>query len=116
MKTEPYDRGQVAKVVNVRANVEGLKLGPGVLDRLATEGERASLRWVPTYLYSTRGRCIDVANFNPRYALQLLTPASIVASLSGRKEILLEDIGELTELFLDAKTSGTKIGSDGDLH
>ena len=49
MKTEPYDRGQVAKVVNVRANVEGLKLGPGVLDRLATEGERASLRSVPSY-------------------------------------------------------------------
>jgi len=94
VKTEPYDRGQVAKVVNVRANVEGLKLGSGVLDRLANEGERASLR----------------------YALQLLTPASIVASLSGRKEILLEDIGELTELFLDAKTSATKIGSDGDIH
>lgn len=50
MKTEPYDRGQVAKVVNVRANVEGLKLGSGVLDRLATEGERASLRSVPSYL------------------------------------------------------------------
>jgi hypothetical protein len=65
-------------------------------------------------LYSTRGR-IDIANFNSRYALQLLTPAFIVASLSGRKEIILEDIGELTELFLDAKTSGTKIGSDGDL-
>ena len=66
-------------------------------------------------LYSTH-RCIDITNPNSRYALQLLTPASIVASLSGRKEILLEDIGELTELFLDAKTSATKIGSDGDLH
>ena len=63
-------------------------------------------------LYSTQWR-IDVTS---RYALQLLTPASIVASLSGRKEILLEDIGELTELFLDAKTSAAKIGSDGDLH
>jgi len=49
VKTEPYDRGQVAKVVNVRAIVEGLKLGPGVLDRFATEGERASLRLVPSY-------------------------------------------------------------------
>ena len=58
-------------------------------------------------------RYIDVTS---RYALQLLTPASIVASLAGRKEISLEDIGELTELFLDAKTSATKIGNDGDLH
>lgn len=40
-----------------------------------------------------------------RYALQLLTPASILASISGRKEIQLEDIDEMGELFLDAKTS-----------
>jgi RuvB-like protein 1 len=115
VKTEPYDRGQVAKVVNVRANVEGIKLGPGVLDRLATEGERASLRLVLSFLCSIC-RCVDITHLNSRYALQLLTPASIVASLSGRKEVLLEDIGELTELFLDAKTSATKISSDGDLH
>ncbi|KAG8777570.1 RuvB ATP-dependent DNA helicase pontin [Serendipita sp. 411] len=91
VKTEPYDKGQVAKVVQVRASVEGLRLGPGVLDKLAEEGERASLR----------------------YALQLLTPASILANLSGRKEIVLEDIGEMNELFLDAKSSAGKIGSSG---
>lgn len=33
-------------MVQVRAGVEGLRLGPGVLDKLALEGERASLRWV----------------------------------------------------------------------
>ena len=46
VKTEPYDKAQVAKVVQVRAGVEGLKLGPGVLDKLAAEGERASLRYI----------------------------------------------------------------------
>jgi len=40
-----------------------------------------------------------------RYALQLLTPASILVQLAGRSQIELEDIGEMTELFLDAKTS-----------
>ncbi|PVG02218.1 putative RVB1-RUVB-like protein [Serendipita vermifera] len=90
VKTEPYDKAQVAKVVQVRASVEGLRLGPGVLDKLAEEGERASLR----------------------YALQLLTPASILAGLSGRKEIVLDDIGEMNELFLDAKTSASNIGRD----
>ena len=48
-----------------------------------------------------------------RYALQLLTPASILAGLSGRTEIEVEDIGEMNELFLDAKTSAAMIGKGG---
>jgi RuvB-like protein 1 (pontin 52) len=44
VKTEAYSREQIGKVVQMRANVEGLKLGPEVLDRLAAEGERGSLR------------------------------------------------------------------------
>jgi RuvB-like protein 1 (pontin 52) len=43
------------------------------------------------------------------YALQLLTPASILAGLSGRKQIEEEDISEMNELFLDAKTSAAMI-------
>ncbi|KZT35510.1 DNA helicase [Sistotremastrum suecicum HHB10207 ss-3] len=91
VKTESYAREQVAKVVQLRATVEGLALGEGVLDRLAQEGEKGSLR----------------------YALQLLTPASILATLAGRKEINVEDIGEMNELFLDAKTSAGMIGDKG---
>ena len=48
-----------------------------------------------------------------RYALQLLTPSSISASLHGRAQIELEDIGEMNELFLDAKTSARMITEDG---
>ncbi|KAJ7487642.1 RuvB-like helicase 1 [Mycena galericulata] len=91
VKTDAYTREQVGKVVQLRANVEGLRLGPTVLDRLATEGEKSSLR----------------------YALQLLTPASILATLAGRAQIEAEDIGEMNELFLDAKTSASMIGQDG---
>jgi len=83
VKTESYTREQVAKVVELRATVEGLSLGDGVLDRLSAEGARRSLR----------------------YSLQLLTPASILATLQGRKHITLEDVGEMNELFLDAKAS-----------
>ena len=46
VKTQSYTRGEVGKVVQLRALVEGLKLGPGVLDRLAAEGEKSSLRFV----------------------------------------------------------------------
>jgi RuvB-like protein 1 (pontin 52) len=35
----------------------------------------------------------------------LLTPASILASLQGRTQVELEDVGEMNELFLDAKAS-----------
>lgn len=44
MKTESYTREQVAKVVQLRANTEGLKLGEGVIDKLSIEGEKSSLR------------------------------------------------------------------------
>jgi len=92
VKTESYTREQVAKVVQLRANIEGLKLGEGVIDRLAIEGEKSSLR----------------------YAIQLLTPASILARLAGRDQIETEDIGEMSELFLDAKTSASLIAEGGD--
>ena len=48
VKTESYTREQVAKVVELRATVEGLSLGDGVLDRLSAEGARRSLRLVMT--------------------------------------------------------------------
>ena len=91
VKTDAYQRDQIGKVVQLRATIEGLKLGNGVIDRLAAEGDRSSLR----------------------YALQLLTPASIAATLAGRSQIELEDIGEMNELFLDAKTSAAMIGAGG---
>ncbi|KAH9928911.1 TIP49 C-terminus-domain-containing protein [Fomitopsis serialis] len=91
VRTERYNKPDIAKVVQLRANVEGLQLGPGVLDKLARRGDTSSLR----------------------YALQLLTPASILAGLSGRKQIELEDINEMGELFLDAKTSAEAIGPSG---
>ncbi|KAF7291903.1 DNA helicase [Mycena indigotica] len=91
VKTDTYTRDQIGRVVQLRANVEGLRLGEGVLERLAGEGEKASLR----------------------YALQLLTPASILARLGGRTQIEVEDIGEMNELFLDAKTSAGMIEENG---
>ena len=47
--------------------------------------------------------------FHSRYALQLLTPASISAQLAGRTQTELEDISEMIELFLDAKTSASNL-------
>ncbi|KAI0277059.1 RuvB-like helicase [Russula aff. rugulosa BPL654] len=46
-------------------------------------------------------------------ALQLLSPASILAQLAGRAQIELEDIGEMIEMFLDAKTSASNLAEGG---
>lgn len=44
VKTSTYSHDEVGKVVQIRAQVEGLKLGTGVQEKLAEEGERSSLR------------------------------------------------------------------------
>jgi len=90
VKTDAYNKEQIGKVVQVRANMEGLKLSSTVAENLSILGEKSSLR----------------------YALQLLTPASILASLAGRNQIEPEDISEMNELFLDAKASASLISRD----
>lgn len=46
VKTDNYSIDEIARVVQLRANVEGLKLSGGVLEKLAAEGEKSSLRYV----------------------------------------------------------------------
>lgn len=112
VKTDTHSREQISKVVQLRANIEGLKLGPGVVERLATEGEKSSLRSVLGLSTCRRGR-LTLPPVIARYALQLLTPASILAQLAGRSQIEMEDVGEMNELFLDAKTSASMIEGGG---
>ena len=108
MKTDGYTRDQIGKVIQLRAMIEGLKCGEGVIDRLAAEGERSSLRY---------GECLPfelvLIAFASRYVLQLLTPALILAQLAGRTQIELEDIGEMSHLFLDSKTSARNLAKGG---
>ncbi|KAL7414635.1 TIP49 C-terminus-domain-containing protein [Mrakia frigida] len=88
VRTYPLEREEIKEVVSIRAKVEGLKVSEEALERLADEGVRSSMR----------------------YALQLISPASILARLAGRTEIGVEDISEMNELFLDAKRSTVVIG------
>lgn len=61
------------------------------------------------HLSCTNSQCTQY-----RYALQLLTPASILSKLSGRTEIGLEDVGETDSLFMDAKSSARMLSAMGD--
>ena len=40
-----------------------------------------------------------------RYAVQLLTPANILAKINGKEKISTEEIEEVNDLFYDAKSS-----------
>ena len=42
-----------------------------------------------------------------RYAVQLMTPANILARINGKDQIEKEEIDEVRDLFLDAKSSAS---------
>lgn len=63
--------------------MEGITVGEEALGAVAALGAEVSLR----------------------YALQLLTPANVLARVGGRKEVNGQDIAEARELFLDARRS-----------
>lgn len=83
IRTLPYSRADLEQILKLRAVTEGLDLEPEALTGLAEIGTRSTLR----------------------YAVQLLTPASLLAKTNGRSNILKTDVDEVSVLFLDAKSS-----------
>ncbi|KAI7833346.1 AAA family ATPase Rvb1 [Kickxella alabastrina] len=89
VRTAPYTKSEIQIVLDIRAKTEGLKLAPDALEYAAEVGVNSSLR----------------------YAIQLLTPASVMSQISGHEEIQKDDILEAGELFFDAKKSVTILQS-----
>jgi RuvB-like protein 1 (pontin 52) len=89
--TVAYDKEEIATIVRLRAKTENLILSEDALARVARWGEDVSLR----------------------YALQLLAPASVLATVAGKKEIGLDEVEEVGGLFIDAKRSAAIVG-DGE--
>ncbi|MCO5593269.1 hypothetical protein L7F22_047277 [Adiantum nelumboides] len=83
IRTLPYAFAEIVQILAIRAQVEGLTVDQDSLAYLGEIGERTSLR----------------------HAVQLLTPASIVARTNGRDEIVKSDLEDITEVFLDARAS-----------
>lgn len=87
--TNAYDPDEVKLIVRQRARTEGLAITEPALDKVAEHGVKVSLR----------------------YALQLLTPASILARVGGRKEIEVVDVAECEDLFIDARRSASIVNA-----
>ncbi|KAH6554549.1 hypothetical protein KP509_1Z325800 [Ceratopteris richardii] len=89
IRTLPYTFTEIVQILAIRAQVEGLTVDQDSLAYLGEVGERTSLR----------------------HAVQLLTPASIVARTNGRDEIVKSDLEDITEVFLDARASAKLLQS-----
>ncbi len=87
--THPYNPEEVKSIISTRTRTEGLAITQPALEKISEHGVRISLR----------------------YALQLLTPASILAKINGRKEIDVMDVGECEDLFIDARRSASIVNA-----
>ncbi|CEH16825.1 -like helicase 1 [Ceraceosorus bombacis] len=89
VRTLPYTKEEIKEVLKLRARIENLNLNEDALDLLTEEGVKSSLR----------------------FALQLLSPASILAKVSTRTEIGVGDVQEANTLFIDARRSARSLTS-----
>ena len=90
VKTSAYSYDEIKNIILKRSKVESILVSNEALDKLSEVATRASLR----------------------YALQLLSPANILAQINGRKEVGSEDVDECQVLFLDSQRS-TKVLEQG---
>ncbi|KAI1003730.1 RuvB-like helicase 1 [Podosphaera aphanis] len=88
--TNPYDEAEIKRIVRTRVTIEQLGITEAALDKIAENGSRISLR----------------------YALQLLTPSSIIARVNGRSQIDVMDVAECEDLFIDARRSAAIVSGE----
>ena len=89
IRTLPYTKQEIESIVGIRAQCEHIQLTQEALQYLAEVGEKTSLR----------------------FAVQLLTPARVMAKINGSDSIGLAELEECSDLFLDAKASAKMLAT-----
>ncbi|TNJ28109.1 TBP-interacting protein TIP49 [Giardia muris] len=102
IKTLPYNAQEIRQILATRASVEEIQIADDALDLLAEIGTNSSLR----------------------YAMQLMSPALVVAKLehagalsvpdSGNVLVTVEHVREVAGLFMDARSAVERIQADAD--
>jgi len=92
IRTMPYSVEEMEQILAIRGNVEGLSLEADAVSELSEVGARTSLR----------------------YAVQMMTPARIMAQTQGREEVNAGDVEEVDSLFFDAKASARLLAEQGE--
>ncbi|EOY33372.1 P-loop containing nucleoside triphosphate hydrolases superfamily protein isoform 1 [Theobroma cacao] len=83
IRTQIYGPAEMIQILAIRAQVEELVVDEESLAFLGEMGQSTSLR----------------------HAVQLLSPAGIVAKMNGRDSICKADLEEVSKLYIDAKSS-----------
>src|SRR5690606_34927528 len=92
IRTQPYELSDSVQIINIRATTEGIQMEADSLALLGDIASKTSLR----------------------YAIQLLTPANILARSRGRSQVVKDDVQEVHSLFLDAKKSAMLLARNAD--
>merc|ERR1712188_47250 len=92
VRTLPYSLEEMVHILSIRAKVEGIAVEETALQFTGQIGSQTSLR----------------------YAVQLLTPANIIAEVNGREQVTPADVEEASGLFFDAKASAKLLAAHGD--
>merc|ERR1711881_103219 len=92
IRTLPYSKEEMIQIIRIRAATENLQVDEEALAILGEVGAKTTLR----------------------YAVQLLAPAAVTAKICGRSNIVKDDIKDIGELFLDAKSSAVMLEENAD--
>jgi len=92
IRTLPYSAEEMRQIIELRAHSEGITLSSASASALAQTGVATTLR----------------------YAIQLLTPTSMMSKMAGTEGVGADEIEEMSSLFLDAKTSAKILAAQSD--
>jgi len=83
IKLLPYNAEDMANILKIRADTEQIPVAPEALSKMSEIGTTTTLR----------------------YIVQMLTPAWVLARINGKDVVGVDEVEEVNEMFLDAKTS-----------
>jgi RuvB-like protein 1 (pontin 52) len=92
VRTMQYSQEEMKQIIKIRAVTENIQISDESLADISAIGVKTTLR----------------------YAVQLLTPSSVLARINGKDCIGKEEIDEINELFFDAKSSAKILAEQKD--
>lgn len=90
IKTMPYAQAEMMHIIRIRAQIEGIQVDEEALTELGVIGSRTTLR----------------------YAVQLLTPCSVLSRINGEESVTKAEVAEVNDLFFDAKASAKLLAEE----
>jgi len=87
IKMLPYSAEDMMQILKIRADTESIPVDEEALAKLSEIGTETTLR----------------------YIVQMLTPAFLLARIAGKEAVGLDEVEEIQELFMDAKTSAVTL-------